>query len=302
VYRETIWQRSEAGGRSQNSTTIRSWLLVPEFPASSAVPLQVDAHALRVIPSRDSPLFVKQYLTCGFTACKVLLDSYSIRLMKNRLKELRQLRQWSQSDLARELGISRQAVNGFESGKFDPSLEMAFRIASLFNVAIQDAFTHEAKNSMPTLVKRFTDFLGFEFGFERFTEKAINAVKFAHDEALRSQKTQVEPAHLLAGLLADPTALSAQLLRAQGVPWDVIPHHEPAVTSRQHPKLNGQSKFVIELALQIVRLHGKKSIGTEHLLWGLVRLAETDKTILNELFQRDGIDLEALNQQLAETI
>ena len=45
------------------------------------------------------------------------------------MKELRQLHQWSQADLARELGVSRQAVNGFESGKFDPSLDMAFKIA-----------------------------------------------------------------------------------------------------------------------------------------------------------------------------
>ncbi|WP_238393380.1 Clp protease N-terminal domain-containing protein [Myxacorys almedinensis] len=58
----------------------------------------------------------------------------------------------------------------------------------------------------------------------------------------------------------------------------------------------------MELALQIVRMQDKKSIGTEHLLWGLIRLAETDKTALSELFQRYGIDLEALNKQLAETI
>lgn len=72
--------------------------------------------------------------------------------MKNRLKELRQLCQWSQSDLARELGISRQAVNGIESNKYDPSLEMAFKIASLFNVAIEDLFIYQAKYSMQTLV------------------------------------------------------------------------------------------------------------------------------------------------------
>lgn len=60
--------------------------------------------------------------------------------MKNRLKELRQRQQWSQAELARTLGVSRQAVNGFESGKFDPSLEMACKIANLLNVAIEDVF------------------------------------------------------------------------------------------------------------------------------------------------------------------
>ena len=79
--------------------------------------------------------------------------------MKNRLKELRQLHQWSQADLARELGVSRQAVNGFESGKFDPSLDMAFKIANLFNVAIEHVFIYEAKNTMQTLIERFTNFL-----------------------------------------------------------------------------------------------------------------------------------------------
>ncbi len=221
--------------------------------------------------------------------------------MKNRLKELRQLHQCSQSDLARELGVSRQAVNGFESGKFDPSLEMAFKLANLLHVAIENIFIYEAKSTMQTLLERFTSFLGFEFGFERFTEKAINAVKFAQNEALRSQHLQIEPEHLLAGLLADPTTTSAQLLRANGVTLD-IEINEHSFESRGGEKLSPKSKFVMELALQIVRLQGKKSIGTEHLLWGLVRLAETDKTALSELFQRYEIDAEALNNQLTETV
>ncbi|KOP24760.1 transcriptional regulator [Hapalosiphon sp. MRB220] len=221
--------------------------------------------------------------------------------MQNRLKELRQLHQWSQSDLARKLGVSRQAVNGFESGKFDPSLDMAFKIASLFNVPLEDVFIYEAKNSMQTLVERFKNHFGFEFGFERFTEKAINAVKFARNEVARSQKSQVEPEHLFAGLLADPTTTSARLLRANGATLD-IETNEHSFESRENPKFSPQSKFILELALQVVRLQDKKSIGTEHLLWGLVRLAETDKTILSDLFQHYEIDLETLNNQLTEAI
>ncbi|BAY44630.1 XRE family transcriptional regulator [Scytonema sp. HK-05] len=221
--------------------------------------------------------------------------------MKNRLKELRQLHQCSQSDLARELGVSRQAVNGFESGKFDPSLDMAFKIASLFKVALEEVFIYEAQNSMQTLVERFKNYFGFEFGFERFTEKAINAVKFARSEATRLQKSQVEPEHLFAGLLADPTTTSARLLRANGCQVD-IETNEHSFELRENPKFSPESKFVLELALQVVRLQDKKSIGTEHLLWGLLRLAETDKTTVSELFQRYEIDLEALNNQLAETV
>jgi len=221
--------------------------------------------------------------------------------MKNRLKELRQLQSLSQSDLARALGVSRQAVNGFESGKFEPSLDMAFKIAKEFHVAIEDVFIYEASNSMQTLVERVKNFFGFEFGFERFTEKAINAIKFARNEATRWENAQVEPEHLLAGLLADPTTTSAHLLRANGVTLS-IPTNEHSFESREHLKLSPKSQFVLELALQIVRLQGKKSIGTEHLLWALVRLAETDKTAMSDLFQSYGIDLGALNNQLAQTI
>ncbi|MGB3636174.1 MAG: helix-turn-helix domain-containing protein [Rivularia sp. (in: cyanobacteria)] len=219
--------------------------------------------------------------------------------MKNRLKELRQLHKRSQSDLARELGVSRQAVNGFESGKFDPSLDMAFKIASLFDVAIEDVFIYEAK-SMQTLLDRVKNFFGLDFGFERFTQKAINAIKFAQNHAVLGE-SQVKPEHLLAGLLADPTTTSAQLLRANGVTVDIA-IDEHSFESGENVKLNPQSKFIIELALQVVRLQGKKSIGTEHILWGLVRLADTDKTIVSELFERYGINLETLSAQVSETV
>ncbi|MEM6755088.1 MAG: helix-turn-helix domain-containing protein [Cyanobacteria bacterium P01_C01_bin.38] len=220
--------------------------------------------------------------------------------MKNRLKELRQLHKRSQSDLARELGVSRQAVNGFESGKFDPSLDMAFKIANLFNVAIEDVFIYEAK-SMQTVLERVKNFFGLDFGFERFTEKAINAIEFARNQAVAMGESQVKPEHLLAGLLADPTTTSAQLLRANGATLNIA-IDEHSFESGENLKLHSQSKFILELALQVVRLESKKSIGTEHILWGLVRLADTDKTIVSELCERYEINLESLNSQLAETI
>lgn len=189
----------------------------------------------------------------------------------------------------------------FESGKFDPSLDMAFKLASLFNVAIEDVFIYEAKNSMQTVVERVKNFFGFEFGFERFTEKAINAVNFARNEAVRLQNSQVEPEYLFAGLLADPATISAQLLQSNGVTLD-IETNEHSFESRENLKFSPQCKFVLELALQIVRLQGKRTIGTEHLLWGLVRLAETSETTLNELFQDYEIDYEALNKQLAAKV
>ena len=63
--------------------------------------------------------------------------------MKNRLKVLRAERDWSQQDLADRLGVSRQSVNAIETGRYDPSLPLAFRIARVFAMAIEDIFESE---------------------------------------------------------------------------------------------------------------------------------------------------------------
>ena len=60
--------------------------------------------------------------------------------MTNRLRELRTSRGWSQGELAQELGVSRQTVNAIETGKYDPSLPLAFRIARLFERPIEEIF------------------------------------------------------------------------------------------------------------------------------------------------------------------
>jgi len=64
--------------------------------------------------------------------------------VKNRLKVLRAERNWSQGDLAERLGVSRQSVNALETGKYDPSLPLAFRIARLFGLQIEEIFQDEA--------------------------------------------------------------------------------------------------------------------------------------------------------------
>ncbi|WP_298466369.1 helix-turn-helix transcriptional regulator [uncultured Erythrobacter sp.] len=65
--------------------------------------------------------------------------------MKNRLKVLRAERDWSQAELAAQLDVSRQAVNAIETGKHDPSLPLAFRIARLFSLSIEEVFDDEAR-------------------------------------------------------------------------------------------------------------------------------------------------------------
>ena len=60
--------------------------------------------------------------------------------MTNRLRELRASKRWSQGDLARALGVSRQTVNAIETGRYDPSLPLAFKIARLFARPIEEIF------------------------------------------------------------------------------------------------------------------------------------------------------------------
>ena len=61
--------------------------------------------------------------------------------MKNHVKQLREARGWSQGQLAEALEVSRQTVNAIENGRYDPSLPLAFTIAALFKLRIEDIFT-----------------------------------------------------------------------------------------------------------------------------------------------------------------
>jgi putative transcriptional regulator len=60
--------------------------------------------------------------------------------VKNCLRELRSTRQWSQADLAEQIGVSRQAVNALETEKHEPSLGLAFRIATVFGLPVEAVF------------------------------------------------------------------------------------------------------------------------------------------------------------------
>ncbi|APG63434.1 transcriptional regulator [Sphingorhabdus lutea] len=63
--------------------------------------------------------------------------------MKNKLKVLRAMNDWSQAELGQHLDVSRQAVNAIETGKYDPSLPLAFKIARLFDMKIEEIFDDE---------------------------------------------------------------------------------------------------------------------------------------------------------------
>ena len=70
-------------------------------------------------------------------------------MMENRLRVLRAERRWSQADLAERLSVSRQTINAIETGKYDPSLPLAFAIARLFALRIEDVFTPNGNHSSP---------------------------------------------------------------------------------------------------------------------------------------------------------
>lgn len=67
------------------------------------------------------------------------MDDVEIQ-MKNKLKVLRAERDWSQAILADKVGVSRQTINAIETGKYDPSLPLAFKLAKLFNLTIEEVF------------------------------------------------------------------------------------------------------------------------------------------------------------------
>ena len=70
--------------------------------------------------------------------------------MMNRVRELRSERGWSQGELGEQLGVSRQTVNAIETGKYDPSLPLAFKIAALFELAIEEVFEPDEKPKRKT--------------------------------------------------------------------------------------------------------------------------------------------------------
>ena len=76
--------------------------------------------------------------------------------MKNRLKVLRAERNWTQAELADALDVSRQTINAIETGKFDPSLPLAFRVSRLFGMPIEELFHDEDRNTNTTETRRDT--------------------------------------------------------------------------------------------------------------------------------------------------
>lgn len=219
--------------------------------------------------------------------------------MKNRLKELRKTRGWSQADLARALKISRQAVNGFESGKFTPSLEMAFKIALLFGVALDSIFIYREKNLMQRLQERVDSFTQWLPRGERFTEEAIAVIEYARYYAGNKQ-SQVEPEDLLYGLMKYSTVTAGLLTE-----YNLVLNQEDSTVielkeATKTTKFSPESTYVLELALNAARLKQSKQIGTEFVLLGLIQLTQVGNNSLLDIFESHEVDLEALSRRVRE--
>ena len=138
---------------------------------------------------------------------------------------------------------------------------------------------------------------------EKFTVKALKAIAFAQQQAGLSGRSQVEAEHILYGLLQDSTTTAARLLTESGMSLATTTQDVPE--TRNTPKINKfspASQYILELALQSARLKQKKYIETEHLLLGLVQLAQTGDEHLADLLQQYEVDLMTLNQKLTEVI
>jgi putative transcriptional regulator len=90
--------------------------------------------------------FSRSWLHCG-ASVKALphgdTDEWMESSMHNKLKVLRAERNWSQAELAERLGVSRQTVNALETGKYDPSLPLTFKIAHIFQLPIEEIFQYD---------------------------------------------------------------------------------------------------------------------------------------------------------------
>ena len=213
--------------------------------------------------------------------------------MKNRLKEIRKNRRLSQVDLAKALNISRQAVSGFESGKYTPSLEVASRIAEILEVKIENIFVTKEKNTMQTLIERYTQWLPRG---ERFSDDAIAVISSAQEKAAVESES-VEAKHLLYGLFSVPSNVTNSL-RSNGLRFESLLRETDLLFETESSAKNKvkffspEARYVLESALQLARLKGSKVITPRHILVSIVQLVQLGNSELEPFFQN--CDLEEI--------
>ena len=150
---------------------------------------------------------------------------------------------------------------------------------------------------MQTLLENVTQWLPKG---EKFTFKAIESIKYAKQRAALSKQAQVEPEHILYVLLNQPTTTAAHLLRENGLTLDL---DNSLVVDLDVPEINkftAESKYVLEMSLNIARLRNKKYIETEHLLIALIQLMQLGNDNLQDIFLKYEVDTKLLLDKLTE--
>jgi len=221
-------------------------------------------------------------------------------LMNNCLRELRTKRNLSQANLAELLDVSRQTINALETGKSDPSLPLAFKIAKLFNCSVEKIFFLEQKSMF---ARKFCH--DDSFSFNGLSEKAKEVLRLAQNESRRLRHNFVGTEQLLLGIIAERTSFSAQLLQSMGVNlWNAqtevqkIIGYGSTLVDRQVP-LTPRAKRVVRLAKEAASRLGDNEVGTEHLLLGLIR----EKGGVSAIALKNlGVNVENLEQQLLEQL
>lgn len=216
--------------------------------------------------------------------------------MKNRLRALRTQRNWSQASLAERLEVSRQTINALETGKSDPSLPLAIKIAQLFNCPLETIFFLEQESMF---VRRLCD----DENVEGFSPQVTEVLRFAQNESKRLRHNFIGTEQLLLGLIAERTSFSAQLLQSMGVNlWKAqaevqkIIGYGSTLIDKRRP-LTPRAKRVLKLASEEAARLGDREMNTEHLMLSLSR--ERDGACANVLRNLE-VNLDQLAQQILE--
>lgn len=214
--------------------------------------------------------------------------------MNNRLRILRAECNWSQAELAKRLGVSRQTINALEVGKYDPSLPLALKIAQLFGCSIEAVF--------------FADPIEISEDhamFRRFTERAIKTITLAQEESRRLGHNFVGTEQILLGLIGEGGGIGAKALKAAGVKLDDARREVESIIGRGNDvesieiPFTPKAKMVLDYAKQESRRLGHRYIGTEHLLLGSLRVPDG---VAVRVLETLGINLQDLRQQVMKEL
>lgn len=214
--------------------------------------------------------------------------------MNNRLRILRAECNWSQAELAKRLGVSRQTINALEVGKYDPSLPLALKIAQLFGCSIETVFFAD-----PIEISEDPAM------FKRFTEKAIKTIMLAQEESRRLGHNFVGTEQILLGLMAEGSGIGGKALQAVGVKLEDARREVENIIGRGNGvesveiPFTPKAKTVLDYARQESRRMAHRHIGTEHLLLASLRVPDG---VAVRVLETLGVNLPDLRQQVLKEL